>query len=127
MFVPIERRISPRWVAVNNQATLEFSNGSNIRRAGASLLDISREGALISTKEAIPLGTPLRFRLESPAKTDWIGAHPVRHAGSLRLGIRFVKPCLDDLLLAAMLGIDLGSLILDGGRPPTFADLGDGG
>ncbi len=126
MAIPNERRISPRWIAVDNQASLEFRTGGDIRRTRTSLVNISREGALISTDEAIPLGTPVCFRLESPAKTDWIRAHPVRHAGPLQVGIRFVQPCLDDLLLAAMLGIDLGSLILEGGRPPTFADLGFG-
>jgi hypothetical protein len=124
MAISSERRISPRWVAVKNQAALEFRTGSNIRRTRTSLLNISREGALIFTEEAIPFGTPLCLRLESPAKTDWIRAHPVRRAGPLQVGIRFVQPCLDDLLLAAMLGIDLGSLIIEGGRPPTFADLG---
>jgi hypothetical protein len=87
------------------------------------LLNISRYGALISTEETLPLGEHVLFRIESPAKTDWIRAYPVRHAGRLEVGLRFDQPCLDDLLLAAMLGIDLGALVLEGGRPPSFDDL----
>jgi hypothetical protein len=77
---------------------------------------------LISAAETIPLGRPLRFRIDSPAKTDWIRAIPIRHDGPLEVGIRFAQPCLDDLLLAAMLGIDMGSLLFEDGRPPTFDD-----
>jgi hypothetical protein len=106
MTIPSERRISPRWVAVKNQAALEFmSNGSNWRTR-ATVLNISREGVLISTEETLRLGSPLRFRIEGPVKTDWIWALPVRPAGPLQVGIRFVQPCHDDRLLAAMLGID---------------------
>ncbi len=126
MVIPNERRISPRWVSVNNRAALEFRAGGSNWRTRATLLNISREGALISTEETIPLETPVRFRIESPARTDWIGAIPIRLGGPLQLGIRFVQPCLDDLLLAAMLGIDLGSLIHENGQPLTFADLEPG-
>jgi hypothetical protein len=40
------------------------------------------------------------------------------------LGLRFVRPCPDDFLLAAMLGVDLVLTILDDGRPLTFDDAG---
>jgi hypothetical protein len=126
MIIPGERRVSPRWVAVSTRASLEFGGDGSYWRTGVTLINISREGGLVSTEEIIPLGTPVRFRIESPAKTDWIGAIPIRLGGPLQVGIRFVQPCLDDLLLAAMLGVDLASLIIEGGRPPTFADLGFG-
>jgi PilZ domain len=122
----LDRRASPRWVAVKNQATLEFQGGEGKQRAKATLVNISRSGALIVTDEILPLRGTLWFRMESPAKTDWIGVVPVRHDKPHQIGIRFAKPCLDDLLLAAMLGIDLGANILEAGRPPTFADLGFG-
>jgi PilZ domain len=118
----LDRRASPRWVAVKNQATLEFLGGAGKQRAKVSLVNISRSGALIVTDEILPLGGKLWFRMESPAQTDWIGVVPVRHNQLHQIGFRFAKPCLDDLLLAAMLGIDLGATVFDGGRPPTFAD-----
>lgn len=90
----LDRRASPRWVTVKNQATLEFLGGDGKQRAKATLVNISRSGALI----------------------------PVRHDQPHQIGFRFAKPCLDDLLLAAMLGIDLGATVFEGGRPPTLAD-----
>ena len=124
MPVSLDRRASPRWVAVKNRATLEFQSGDGKQRARATLVNISRSGALIVTDEILPLRGTLWFRMESPAKTDWIGVVPVRQDKPHQIGIRFRRPCLDDLLLAAMLGIDLGPTVLEGGRPPTFDDLG---
>jgi hypothetical protein len=126
MASPGERRISPRWVAANTRAALEFGSGGSCWRTSVTLLNISREGALISTPETIPLGTSVRFRIDSPARSDWIRAIPLRRDGPLQVGIRFDQPCLDDLLLAAMLGIDLGSLLFEDGRPPTFGDAWSG-
>ena len=122
----LDRRNSPRWVAVNNQATLEFQGSHGKQRAKATLINISRDGALLVTDEVLPLCGTLWFRMESPAKTDWIGVNPVRHDHSRELGIRFAKPCMDDLLLAAMLGIDLGSSLFEGERPLSFADSWSG-
>jgi hypothetical protein len=122
MAVLVERRISPRCDAVQNQSALEFYRSGRSCRARATLLNISREGALISTEETLPLGMSLHFRIESPAKTDWIGVVSVRHDQPHQFGVRFALPCLDDLILAAILGIDLGATVLAGGRPQTFAD-----
>ncbi|MGP0064057.1 MAG: PilZ domain-containing protein [Isosphaeraceae bacterium] len=117
-----ERRSAPRLAAVKNQATLEFKGRDGQQRAKVSLANISRNGALIVTDERLPLCQTMWFRMESPAKTDWIGVVPVREDRPRQIGIRFVRPCLDDLLLAAMLGIDLGDAVFPDGRPPTFAD-----
>jgi hypothetical protein len=122
MLSPVERRSSPRWDAVKNHSAIEFQKAGSNRRMGAVLLNIGRHGALVSTEEIVPLEGYVFFRIESPVKTDWIRAYPVRHAGRLELGLRFHQPCLDDLLLAAMMGIDLGAIILEGGRPTSFDD-----
>jgi hypothetical protein len=124
MPAPLDRRVSPRWVAVKNQSTLELQGEDGNRRVKATLVNISRDGALIVADEMPPPRGSFWFRMESPAKTDWIGVEPVRHEGSRRMGLRFVRPCPDDFLLAAMLGVDLVLSILDGGRPPTFDDVG---
>jgi hypothetical protein len=120
---PLERRISPRYSTVKNQATLEHRSGSFICRTRATLLDISREGALVSAEATIPLAEPIRFRIESPAKTDWIAAVSVR-LGELRLvGIRFIGLCPNDILLAGMLGIELGVSAIDGDIAPAFDEV----
>ena len=123
MLDSLDRRASPRLVAVNNEATLEFQGEDGKQRVKATLVNISRTGALIVTDEMLPIQGKLWFRMECPAKTDWIGVVPVRHdQPGASIGIRFVRPCLDDLILAAMLGIDLGATVFEGGRPLTIAD-----
>ena len=122
MLDSLDRRASPRLVAVKNQATLEFQGEDGKQRVKATLVNISRTGALIVTDEMLPIQGKLWFRMEDPAKTDWIGVVPVRHDDLRQIGIRFVRPCLDDLILAAMLGIDLGATVFEGGRPLTIAD-----
>jgi hypothetical protein len=47
---PLERRESPRWVAVKNTAALEFEWGTGVRRVSGRLVNIRREGALITTR-----------------------------------------------------------------------------
>ena len=88
------------------------------------MVNISREGALVVAQEPPALHETTWVRMESPAKTDWIAAVPVRLGDSDEVGIRFVDPCPDDLLLAAMLGIDLGPTILGGPRPESVDDVG---
>jgi hypothetical protein len=117
----LDRRISPRWIAVPNEITLELQTRTGSRRAKARLVNISREGALLLTDEVPPAGV-LWMRMESPARTDWIAAVPIRHDPSRQVAVRFHRPCEDDVLLAAMLGLDFGPTLLDGGLPRSFDD-----
>src|SRR5262249_23752700 len=91
------------------------------RRAKAMLVDISRDGALLLTDEVPPAGV-LWMRMESPARTDWVAAVPIRQGPSRRVAVRFPRPCEDDLLLAATLGLDFGPALLDGGLPRSCDD-----
>ena len=116
----IESRVSPRYLTVKNQASLEYRSGPYRFTTRCTLIDISRLGALVSTEGAIAIGRPLRFRIESPAKTDWIGAVTVRIEDAALIGIRFLQPCQDSLLLAGMLGIELGVSVVDGDLDPKF-------
>jgi PilZ domain len=118
-----DRRVSPRWTAVPNESTLELHTGDGFRRVKARLVNISREGALLITDEASRPSGLLWIRMESPAKTDWVGAIPTRFDESRRLAVRFTTPCEDDFLLAGMLGLDFGPTIFDGGRPQSFDDV----
>jgi hypothetical protein len=120
---PHQRRTSPRWGAVANQTTLEFHVGDGRRRTKASVVNISREGALLTADVAPPIGKPLWVRMESPARTDWVAATSIRVGPCRQVAVRFSGGCPDDLLLGAMLGIDLGPTILDGGRPQSFDDF----
>lgn len=117
----LDRRISPRWIAVSNEITLEIHDRIGSRRAKARLVNISREGALLATDEVPPAGT-LWIRMESPARTDWVAVVPVRQDASRQVAVRFAQPCEDDLLLAATLGLDFGPTLLDGGVPRSFDD-----
>jgi hypothetical protein len=120
----LDRRVSPRWVAVKNRSTLELQGEDGHRRVEVTLVNISRDGALIVADETFPHRGPLWLRMESPAKTDWIGVEPVRREGSQQMGLRFVRPCPDDFLLAAMLGVDLVLTVLEDGRPLSLDDAG---
>jgi PilZ domain len=121
MFDRLDRRTSPRWIAVANEITLELQTRTGNQRAKARLVNISREGALLLTDDVPPAGT-LWMRMESPARTDWVAAVPIRHGPSRQVAVRFLRPCEDDLLLAAMLGLDFGPTLLDGGVPRSFDD-----
>jgi hypothetical protein len=119
-----ERRSSPRLAAVKNRSRIEFGTPSGPRRVAATLLDVSREGALFVADEPPPLHARSWVRMEEPAKTDWIAAVAVRLGDSNYIGIRFVDPSPDDFLLAALVGVDIGPTLLGGPRPPTWDDVG---
>ena len=100
-------------MAVKNQAHLELATACGRRKVAARLVNISRDGALLATGEAWPLGEPLCVRLDSPVRTDWVAAVAVRLGRPGEVAVRFARGCADDLLLAATLGIDLGPMITD--------------
>jgi hypothetical protein len=118
-----ERRNTPRLDAVKNRSRIECATPSGPRRTSAILVNISREGALIVTTEPPALHERIWVRMEEPAKTDWIAAVAVRHRNRDEVGLRFVGPRPDDLLLAALLGIDFGPTLLGGPRPESVDDF----
>jgi len=61
--------------------------------------------------------------MDDPAKTDWIAAVALRLGEAYRVGIRFLHPCPDDFLVAALLEIDLGPTLLGGPRPQSVDDF----
>jgi hypothetical protein len=118
----LDGRLSPRWIAVPNEITLELQAGTGSRRVKARLVNISREGALLQSDEVPPAGS-LWMRMESPARTEWVAVVPVRRGPERQVAVRFSRPCEDDFLLAATLGLDFGAMILDGGLPRSFDDV----
>ena len=55
-------------------------------------------------------------------KTDWTAAVAVRVGQDRAIAIRFPKPCLDDFLMAAALGMDWTRMIRNGDRSATMDD-----
>ncbi len=78
---------------------------------------------MILSAEPPPLYETSWIRMEEPAKTDWIAAVAVRLGDSDQVGIRFIDPCPDDFLLAALVGVDIGPTLLGEARPLTVDDV----
>jgi PilZ domain len=108
---PIERRASPRCNAVKNRSSIEFETADGLRRFGATLVNISRHGALVATDKPVLHGVPISLRIENPVRTDWVDAIIVRVAPDPTIGLHFDQGCPDDLLLAGTVGIDLAYLV----------------
>ena len=108
---PIERRASPRCNAVKNRSSIEFETADGLRRFGATLVNISRHGALVATDKPVLHGVPISLRIENPVRTDWVDAKIVRVDPDQTIGLHFDQGCPDDLLLAGTVGIDLAYLV----------------
>lgn len=107
MFRP-EQRKHPRHEVVTNRAVLEWgtvttSDGEDV----VQLVDVSRGGACLITRDPPPHGQPLWLRMEAPVATNWVAARLVRREEPDRVAIRFEVEAPDDLMLAATLGIAL--------------------
>jgi hypothetical protein len=117
-----ERRASPRCDAVENQSRLMFAEPYGGRRIAARLVNISRRGALIVTETPPPYEVPIWLRIEIPVKTDWVEAMIVRRGKNRDIAFQFPGGCRDDLFLAGAIGIDLTSMISDGGKVASSCD-----
>jgi len=103
---PTDRRGHPRRAVVTNRAALDWGTMTRDGGGDARLLDISRGGASLETRDSPPPGQLVWIRLEAPALTPWITATVARRDAS-QVGVRFQGECPDDLMLAATLGISL--------------------
>lgn len=101
-----DRRATPRETAVVNRVCLEWWAGDQMRRANGRLLNISERGALLVLDSRPPVGQPVWFHVETPARTDDIAARVVRVDGSGEIGLSFSSPCPYDLYLTATLGVN---------------------
>ena len=117
-----ERRASPRCDAVKNQSRLQFTTPQGTPRIEASLVNISRGGALVASAISAPQVTAVWLRIESPVKTDWVKATIVRRDQEGQIGLRFTRGCPDDLLVAGTIGIDLALLARNGPNVSTACD-----
>lgn len=101
-----ERRATPREPVVENRVCVEWWAGNGIRRTEGRMLNISSGGALIVTDDPPPLGQPVWFHVEAPARTDDVGAQVVRHSTANEVGLAFSQPCPYDLYLTAVIGVN---------------------
>jgi hypothetical protein len=108
---PDERRTSPRCGVVKNRLSIEFTAPEGRRRIGATLVNISRGGALVVSDKPMVREAPLSLRIESPVRTDWVDATVIRFDPNREIGLHFTQGCPDDLLLAGTVGIDLAFLV----------------
>jgi PilZ domain len=108
---PDERRASPRCDVVKNRLSIEFPASEGRRRFGATLVNISRSGALVVAANHPAAPTPVSLRIESPVRTDWVDAKVVRFEPNREIGLHFPQGCPDDFLLAGTVGIDLAFLV----------------
>jgi hypothetical protein len=108
---PNERRASPRCDVVKNRTSIQFEAPEGSRRLGATLINISRNGALVFAEKPMLRPVPLSIRIDSPVRTDWVNANVVRFDPDRQIGLHFPQGCPDDLLLAGTVGIDLAFLV----------------
>ena len=109
--LPDERRASTRCDVVKNRSSIQFEMPEGRRRIGATLINISRNGALVLAEKPMLRAAPLSIRIDSPVRTDWVDAKVVRFNANREIGLHFPQGCPDDLLLAATVGIDLAFLV----------------
>jgi hypothetical protein len=119
---PDERRASPRCTVVKNQLSIDFAAPEGPRRIGATLVNISRGGALVVADNPMSRAALVSLRIESPVRTDWVGADVVRFDPNRDIGLHFPQGCPDDLLLASTVGIDLALMVREGGNLTTVSD-----
>ena len=119
---PDERRASPRCEVVKNRSSVQFEAPEGRCRIGATLISISRTGALLLAEKPMLRAAPLSIRIESPVRTDWVDANVVRINPNREIGLHFPQGCPDDLLLAGTVGIDLAFLIRDEVNQSTAFD-----
>ena len=92
----------------------------------ARLIDISRAGAALLTKEAPPVDAPVRLRLVGQESTPWVeakvlGMDPMTR-GRHRVRLLFHEPCPTFFLRAAVLGAPESEPTGQAGRrPPSRA------
>ena len=117
-----ERRASPRCDAVRNRSTIEFVAPEGPRRIGATLVNISRNGALVVADKPMIRAAPLSVRIDSPVRTDWVEARVVRFEPTREIALHFPQGCPDDLLLAGTVGIDLAFMVRNEVNGTTTCD-----
>ena len=93
MIVTTERRSSPRFPTVENRVAVHINLDGQSRLARASLINISRTGALLYMHDKVAPNATVYLRLEYPIKTNRIKGQVIRRKREGRVGIQFTRPC----------------------------------
>lgn len=109
MSFPVERRNSPRHPAVLNRAVIEIRSTGKLASFKATLVDISRTGALLRMPYKVSPNVIMHIRLEYPLKSDWIRGQVIRRTREGLVGIEFRRPCDRTFLWIATRGEDFHS------------------
>jgi hypothetical protein len=113
MSIAIERRLTPRFPAVNNSAVVEFKRGGWTRMVGASLINISMTGALLRMRTKPRVNSTLWLRLVHPARTAELLAIVVRIDDDDDVGVAFAQACNRTFFWTATRGEDFRSAFQD--------------
>jgi len=92
MILATERRSSPRHPAVNNRVVVHIRDDRESRLVMATLINVSRTGALLSMSEKVARNATVHIRLEYPIATDWIRGQVIRRTRAGHVGVLFRRP-----------------------------------
>ena len=106
MIVTTERRSCPRFPTVENRVAVVITQDGQSRLARASLINISRTGALLYMHDKVAPNAIVYMRLEYPIKTNWIKGQVIRRRRGGQVGIQFRRPCDCTFLWIATRGED---------------------
>lgn len=92
-----ERRRTPRYKAADTPALLGWTHGDAFRTCPATLINISRDGALVVAHGWPPIEESVWLSVEGQVPTDWLEATVVGpmelREGLPRLRLSFREPC----------------------------------
>ena len=104
-----ERRVSPRYKVVEDEAWLGYLVGEEFQTCQALILDVSLRGAMI-TADTVPKTEKVWLSLNGPSQTDWIEAKVVAVArtwrGPHKLRLAFETNCPYAFFKAAVYGFE---------------------
>lgn len=105
---PVDRRSAPRHSAVEHRIWLGWWIDRDFQTVAASLLDISRRGAAISSPAGVPVGTEVWFcivggQLSAGARAVVVASEAIAgEEARVRGCLRFVAGCPEDLFSIAL-------------------------
>src|SRR5262245_30108605 len=113
MSIPVERRYSPRVPPLADETYVQIVDWAGKRITRAKLLNVSLEGASVSSDSIFATSQRLWMRLEHAPETGWIEGEVVHFGSTNALGIRFHRPGRNAFFAAAVLRPGLRLLASD--------------
>jgi hypothetical protein len=114
MEIAQDRRSAMRVAVPANVARVRWWGTGRDSEVEAHFVDLSLSGALIACDNR-ESDRRLWLRLREPGRSEWVAARVARETGAGLVAVAFDRPCPDELLWSAMLGVGFGNLLHDGG------------